>query len=98
MAELLLNKGYKVHGIIRRSSSFNTSRIDHLFANPIVQGEDNALTLHYGDMTDLSCIIKLIKEVQPTEIYHLAAQSHVKVGSYIIIIICLSGKQMKIEN
>uniref|UniRef100_A0A914CDS7 GDP-mannose 4,6-dehydratase n=1 Tax=Acrobeloides nanus TaxID=290746 RepID=A0A914CDS7_9BILA len=80
LAELLLNKGYKVHGIIRRSSSFNTSRIDHLFANPIVKGEDDALTLHYGDMTDLSCIIKLIKEVQPTEIYHLAAQSHVKIS------------------
>ncbi|MCK9446498.1 GDP-mannose 4,6-dehydratase [bacterium] len=73
LAEFLLNKGYDVHGIIRRSSSFNTQRIDHIFNNP-------NLTLHFGDMTDALAIDDLIKNLQPDEIYHLAAQSHVKVS------------------
>lgn len=81
MAELLLSKGYKVHGIIRRSSSFNTARIEHLYSNPITHHGDSGFKLHYGDMTDSSCLIKLITMIQPTEIYHLAAQSHVKVRS-----------------
>ncbi|VDD87762.1 unnamed protein product [Enterobius vermicularis] len=77
LAELLLSKGYKVHGIIRRSSSFNTARIEHLYSNPITHHGDSGFKLHYGDMTDSSCLIKLITMIQPTEIYHLAAQSHV---------------------
>ncbi|KAE9555655.1 hypothetical protein FO519_001126 [Halicephalobus sp. NKZ332] len=80
LAELLLSKGYKVHGVIRRSSSFNTSRIEHLYANPITHHADATFNLHYGDMTDSSCLIKLIRSIQPTEVYHLAAQSHVKVS------------------
>ncbi|TKR88220.1 hypothetical protein L596_012500 [Steinernema carpocapsae] len=80
LAELLLSKGYKVHGIIRRSSSFNTARIEHLYSNPITHHNDASFKLHYGDMTDSSCLIKLITTIQPTEIYHLAAQSHVKVS------------------
>lgn len=80
LAELLLSKGYKVHGIIRRSSSFNTARIEHLYSNPITHQPDASFKLHYGDMTDSSCLIKLITQIQPTEVYHLAAQSHVKVG------------------
>uniref|UniRef100_A0A8R1TTF2 GDP-mannose 4,6-dehydratase n=1 Tax=Onchocerca volvulus TaxID=6282 RepID=A0A8R1TTF2_ONCVO len=80
LAELLLSKGYKVHGIIRRSSSFNTSRIEHLYSNPVTHHTDSSFTLHYGDMTDSSCLIKLINQIQPTEVYHLAAQSHVKVS------------------
>jgi len=71
LAELLLEKGYRVHGIIRRSSSFNTGRIDHIF---------DKLTLHYGDMTDGSNLLNLISTIQPDEIYNLAAQSHVKVS------------------
>jgi GDPmannose 4,6-dehydratase len=73
LTELLLEKNYKVHGIIRRSSSFNTGRIDHLFDNPNV-------TLHYGDMTDGSSLLHIIQKTQPDEIYNLAAQSHVKVS------------------
>ncbi|CAL2039720.1 unnamed protein product [Caenorhabditis brenneri] len=80
LAELLLSKGYKVHGIIRRSSSFNTARIEHLYSNPITHHGDSSFSLHYGDMTDSSCLIKLISTIQPTEVYHLAAQSHVKVS------------------
>uniref|UniRef100_A0A914CE82 GDP-mannose 4,6-dehydratase n=1 Tax=Acrobeloides nanus TaxID=290746 RepID=A0A914CE82_9BILA len=80
LAELLLSKGYKVHGIIRRSSSFNTARIEHLYSNPITHHADCSFNLHYGDMTDSSCLIKLISTIQPTEVYHLAAQSHVKVS------------------
>uniref|UniRef100_A0A9J2PHI9 GDP-mannose 4,6-dehydratase n=1 Tax=Ascaris lumbricoides TaxID=6252 RepID=A0A9J2PHI9_ASCLU len=80
LAELLLSKGYKVHGIIRRSSSFNTARIEHLYSNPITHQPDASFKLHYGDMTDSSCLIKLITQIQPTEVYHLAAQSHVKVS------------------
>ena len=73
LTELLLEKNYKVHGIIRRSSSFNTGRIDHLFDNPNV-------TLHYGDMTDGSSLLHIIQKTKPDEIYNLAAQSHVKVS------------------
>jgi GDPmannose 4,6-dehydratase len=80
LAELLLSKGYKVHGVIRRSSSFNTARIEHLYANPVTHHADATFNLHYGDMTDSSCLIKLITSIQPTEVYHLAAQSHVKVS------------------
>ena len=80
LAELLMSKGYKVHGIIRRSSSFNTARIEHLYSNPITHHADCTFNLHYGDMTDSSCLIKLISTIQPTEVYHLAAQSHVKVN------------------
>uniref|UniRef100_A0A7E4WAE6 GDP-mannose 4,6-dehydratase n=1 Tax=Panagrellus redivivus TaxID=6233 RepID=A0A7E4WAE6_PANRE len=80
LAELLLAKGYKVHGVIRRSSSFNTARIEHLYANPVTHHADATFKLHYGDMTDSSCLIKLISSIQPTEVYHLAAQSHVKVS------------------
>ena len=71
LAELLLEKNYEVHGIIRRSSSFNTGRIDHIY---------NDIHLHYGDLTDSSNLINIIKKVQPDEIYNLGAQSHVKVS------------------
>jgi GDPmannose 4,6-dehydratase len=73
LAELLLEKGYEVHGLIRRSSSFNTSRIDHIYNNP-------NLKLHYGDVTDSLTIMNILKKYKPTEIYNLAAQSHVKVS------------------
>jgi GDPmannose 4,6-dehydratase len=79
LAEFLLNKGYAVHGIIRRASTFNTSRIQHLYADPQSHREGKML-LHYGDMTDSSCLVKIINTVRPTEIYNLAAQSHVKVS------------------
>ena len=78
LAELLLSKGYEVHGIIRRSSSFNTARIDHLYNNPEVSGKK--LFLHYGDLTDTSNLNRLLEKVVPDEIYNLAAQSHVKVS------------------
>ena len=78
LAELLLAKGYNVHGIKRRSSSFNTGRIDHLYQDPHENGV--RLTLHYGDMTDSTNLIRIIQEVQPDEIYNLAAQSHVQVS------------------
>lgn len=80
LAEFLLNKGYQVHGIIRRSSSFNTHRIEHLYQFPTSHQEGAAFKLHYGDMTDSSCLVKIISEVRPTEIYNLAAQSHVKIS------------------
>jgi len=80
LAELLLSKGYKVHGVIRRSSSFNTARIEHLYSDPMTHSESSSFALHYGDMTDSSCLIKLISSIQPSEVYHLAAQSHVKVS------------------
>ncbi|MFH4983227.1 hypothetical protein AB6A40_009936 [Gnathostoma spinigerum] len=80
LAELLLQKGYRVHGIIRRSSSFNTARIEHLYSNPVTHSENSNFKLHYGDMTDSSCLMKLIASIQPSEVYHLAAQSHVKVS------------------
>jgi len=78
LAEFLLDKGYQVHGIKRRSSSFNTARINHLYQDPH-ESEVN-MTLHYGDMTDATNLIRIIQEVQPTEIYNLAAQSHVQVS------------------
>ncbi len=78
LAELLLHKGYEVHGIKRRSSSFNTARIDHLFRDP--HEPDVKLVLHYGDMTDSTNLIRIVQEVQPDEIYNLAAQSHVHVS------------------
>src|SRR5438477_10405413 len=78
LAELLLSKGYEVHGIKRRASSFNTDRIDHLYQDP--HERNVRLRLHYGDLTDATNLIRIIQEVQPDEIYNLAAQSHVKVS------------------
>lgn len=78
LTELLLEKGYEVHGIIRRASSFNTGRIDHLYQDP--HEEKRKLFLHYGDLTDSSSLTRIIKEVEPDEIYNLGAQSHVKVS------------------
>src|SRR6187399_1650715 len=78
LAELLLSKGYEVHGIKRRSSSFNTDRIDHLYQDPHERGV--RLHLHHGDLTDSTNLIRIVQEVQPDEIYNLAAQSHVKVS------------------
>ena len=78
LAEFLLNKGYEVHGIKRRSSLFNTDRIDHLYQDPHMAGRK--FVLHYGDMTDSSSLIRIIQQVQPDEIYNLAAQSHVAVS------------------
>ena len=78
LAEFLLSKGYEVHGIKRRASSFNTERIDHLYQDPHESGVK--MILHYGDMTDATNLIRIIQEVQPTEIYNLAAQSHVQVS------------------
>ena len=78
LAELLLEKGYEVHGIIRRASTFNTKRIDHLYQDP--HEENERLFLHYGDITDSSNLNRLIEKIQPTEIYNLAAQSHVGVS------------------
>jgi len=78
LTELLLGKGYHVHGIKRRSSSFNTARIDHLYEDP--HEPDPRLALHYGDLTDATNLIRIVQEVQPDEIYNLAAQSHVQVS------------------
>jgi GDPmannose 4,6-dehydratase len=78
LTELLLAKGYEVHGIIRRSSSFNTDRIDHLYNDPQITGKK--LFLHYGDLSDSSSISRLLEKINPDEIYNLAAQSHVKVS------------------
>jgi GDPmannose 4,6-dehydratase len=78
LAELLLEKGYEVHGIIRRSSSFNTGRIDHLYKDSHISGVK--LFLHYGDLTDSSNIARLVEKIQPDEIYNLGAQSHVRVS------------------
>jgi len=78
LAELLLDKGYEVHGIIRRSSTFNTARIEHLYQDP--HDPDARLFLHYGDLTDASRLVTLLDRVAPQEVYHLAAQSHVRVS------------------
>lgn len=78
LAELLLNKGYEVHGIKRRSSLFNTDRIDHLYQDPSVK--QRRFILHYGDLTDTSSLVRVVQQVQPDEIYNLAAQSHVAVS------------------
>jgi len=90
LTELLLSKGYDVHGIIRQSSSFNTGRIEHLYQDPHKEG--NKLYLHYGDVTDAGRVTTLISEIMPDEIYHLAAQSHVAVSfeipQYTIDVIC----------
>lgn len=82
LAELLLDKGYEVHGIIRRSSSFNTARIEHLYLDEWVRDmhRKRLINLHYGDMTDSASLIRIIAETKPDEIYNLAAQSHVKVS------------------
>ncbi|KAK5617571.1 hypothetical protein CRENBAI_003610, partial [Crenichthys baileyi] len=82
LAEFLLAKGYEVHGILRRSSSFNTGRIEHLYQNPQTHTEGN-MRLHYGDLTDSTCLVKIINEVKPTEIYNLGAQSHVKAVRFL---------------
>lgn len=78
LAEILLKKGYEVHGIIRRASTFNTGRIDHIYQDPHIQGV--SLFLHYGDIADANTIRKLVYKIQPDEVYHLAAQSHVRVS------------------
>lgn len=78
LTELLLNKGYEVHGVIRRSSSFNTGRIDHLYNNPDIANK--SLFLHFGDLIDASSLNRLLEKIEPDEIYNLAAQSHVKVS------------------
>ena len=77
LAELLLEKGYTVHGIKRRSSTFNTSRIDHIYQDPHMPS--SKFFLHYGDLLDFSSISRLIKKIEPDEIYNLGAQSHVQV-------------------
>ncbi len=78
LSELLLEKGYEVHGIIRRTSTFNTDRIDHIYVDP--HNEDARLFLHYGDLTDGTTLRRILEEVQPVEIYNLGAQSHVRVS------------------
>ncbi len=78
LAELLLEKGYEVHGIIRRSASFNTDRIDHIYRDPHVRG--TSLLLHYGDLSDASSLAATLRKVRPREVYHLGAQSHVRVS------------------
>ena len=78
LAELLLEKGYEVHGMIRRTSTFNTSRIDHLYQDPHINGV--RLFLHYGDLADSSNINRLLEKIKPDEVYHLGAQSHVKIS------------------
>ena len=81
LAEFLINKGYDVHGVMRRSSSFNTARIEHLYLDEWVRDmkRTRLLNLHWGDMTNSSSLVRIISTVKPTEIYNLAAQSHVKV-------------------
>ena len=78
LSEFLLKKGYTVHGIKRRASLFNTDRIDHLYQDPHI--ENQRFILHYGDMTDSTNLVRIIQEVQPDEIYNLAAMSHVRVS------------------
>src|SRR4051795_5843202 len=78
LAELLIDKGYEVHGIKRRASLFNTNRIDHLYEDPHQAGRK--LVLHYGDMVDSTNLIRIVEQVRPDEIYNLAAQSHVAVS------------------
>ena len=82
LAEFLLSKGYEVHGVLRRSSSFNTERIEHLYLDEWVRDMKKArlIELHWGDVTDTSSLVRIIRQCQPTEIYNLAAQSHVKVS------------------
>ena len=82
LAEFLIEKGYEVHGVLRRSSSFNTGRIEHLYLDEWVRDmkKTRLVNLHWGDMTDSSSLVRIISEIKPTEIYNLAAQSHVKVS------------------
>lgn len=82
LAKLLIEKGYEVHGVLRRASSFNTARIEHLYLDDLIEDwhSERNLKLHYGDMTDSTSLISLIKQIEPDEIYNLAAQSHVKVS------------------
>ncbi len=80
LCEYLLSKGYEVHGIIRRSSTFNTRRIDHLYKDPHINGTILHLFLHYGDLSSIDCFLDILSNVQPDEIYNLAAQSHVRVS------------------
>ena len=82
LAEFLIEKGYEVHGLLRRSSSFNTGRIEHLYLDEWVRDmkKSRLVNLHWADMTDSSSLIRIIAEIKPTEIYNLAAQSHVKVS------------------
>jgi GDPmannose 4,6-dehydratase len=80
LAELLLSKGYEVHGLIRRASTFNTHRIDHIYHDPHTNGEKEHLYLHYGDIGNNGNLLELIYSIRPDEIYHLAAQSHVRVS------------------
>ena len=79
LAEFLIGKGYTVHGIIRRSSSFNTGRIQHLYSNAQSHAQEK-MVLHYGDLVDGACLVRIVASVRPTEIYNLAAMSHVKVS------------------
>src|SRR5689334_10697901 len=78
LAEFLLSKGYEVHGIIRRASSFNTSRLEHLYKDPHFRGSH--FFLHYGDLSDSSNLNRILEKIKPDEIYHLGAQSHVRVS------------------
>ncbi|MHC4917233.1 MAG: GDP-mannose 4,6-dehydratase, partial [Planctomycetota bacterium] len=78
LAELLLDKGYEVHGVVRRSSTFNTDRIDHIYQDPHASGR--CLALHYGDLTDSSCLRHVLTLAEPDEVYNLGAQSHVRVS------------------
>ncbi|MGB7519848.1 MAG: GDP-mannose 4,6-dehydratase, partial [Spirulinaceae cyanobacterium] len=78
LSELLLSKGYEVHGIIRRSSTFNTDRIDHIYVDP--HNEKAKFFLHYGDLTDGTTLRRIIEQIKPVEIYNLGAQSHVRVS------------------
>ncbi len=96
LAELLLAKGYFVHGIKRRSSSINTDRIDHLYQDP----HDNNVMfkLHYGDLTDATSLIRIIQEVQPDEIYNLGAMSHVKVSFDMKQLRFIQGHRMLLQN
>lgn len=80
LAELLLSKGYEVHGIIRRASTFNTRRIDHIYHDPHRNGEESKLFLHYGDITAIESLMDVVYNVRPDEVYNLAAQSHVRVS------------------
>src|SRR5689334_9046437 len=78
LAELLLGKGYEVHGVIRRASTFNTSRLEHLYVDPHVRGAE--LFLHYGDLSDGARMVTLLSQIRPDEVYNLGAQSHVRVS------------------
>src|SRR5512143_2962209 len=80
LAEFLIEKGYQVHGIMRRASSFNTSRIDHIYRDPHAMGGGPGMILHHGDITDANILERLVRSIGPDEVYNLAAQSHVRVS------------------